>query len=135
MAALEWLDPVFIGGHWVPQMIELAGGEDALGLPGERSRTADWAEVQAAQPDVIVSMPCGYATERAAEETLAARERLAGIGARVAAVDASAYFSRPGPRLVDGIELLAHLLHPDRGTAPPPGRFTWLDVENPVPVT
>jgi len=116
-------------------MIELAGGEDALGLAGERSRTADWAEVQAAQPDVIVSMPCGYSTERAAEETLAARERLARTGARVVAVDASAYFSRPGPRLVGGIELLAHLLHPDRVAAPGPGRFAWLDVESPVPVT
>jgi len=131
VAALEWLDPVFIGGHWVPQMIELAGGRDVLGSAGERSRTADWAEVEAAEPDVIVSMPCGYATERAAEETLTMRERLAAIGAQVAAVHASAYFSRPGPRLVDGIELIAHLLHPDRVLAPPPGRFIWLDVENP----
>jgi len=135
VAALEWLDPVFIGGHWVPQMIELAGGEDVLGFAGERSRTVDWTEVAAAQPELVVAMPCGYATERAAEETLAARERLAQIGARVAAVDASAYFSRPGPRLVDGIELMAHLLHPDRAPAPPPGRFTWLDVQNPVSVT
>jgi len=135
VAALEWLDPVFIGGHWVPQMIELAGGEDVLGFAGERSRTAGWEELEAARPDVVVSMPCGYATERAAEETLAVRERLARIGARVAAVDASAYFSRPGPRLVDGIELMAHLLHPDRLEAPPPGRFTWLDVQSPVPVT
>jgi len=135
VAALEWLDPVFIGGHWVPQMIELAGGEDVLGFAGERSRTEDWAQVQAAQPEVIVSMPCGYATERAAVETLAESERLAPIGARVAAVDASSYFSRPGPRLVDGIELMAHLLHPDRVPAPPPARFSWLDVENPVPVT
>ena len=115
-------------------MIELAGGRDVLGSAGERSRTADWAEVEAAEPDVIVSMPCGYATERAAEETLTMRERLAAIGAQVAAVHASAYFSRPGPRLVDGIELMAHLLHPDRVPIPSPGRFTWIDVENPVPV-
>ncbi len=135
VAALEWLDPVFIGGHWVPQMIELAGGEDVLGFAGERSRTAEWPEVEAARPEVIVSMPCGYATERAAEEALGARELLAGIGARVAAVDASAYFSRPGPRLVDGVELMAHLLHPQRVGAPPPGRFAWLDVGNPAPVT
>jgi len=67
-------------------------------------------------------------------ETLSAGGHLAGIGARVAAVDASAYFSRPGPRLVDGIELMAHLLHPDRVPIPSPGRFTWIDVENPVPV-
>jgi len=135
VAALEWLDPVFVGGHWVPQMIALAGGVDALGLAGEKSRTAEWAEVEAAAPEVVVSMPCGYATERAAEETLHARARLAPLGARVAAVDASSYFSRPGPRLVDGIELLAHLLHPRLVPEPPPGRARWLDVESPVEVS
>ncbi len=128
VAALEWLDPVFIGGHWVPQMIELAGGEDVLGLPGEKSRTADWAELAAAQPEVVVSMPCGYDTERAARETATAPAELAQLGVPVAAVDASAYFSRPGPRLVDGIELLAHLLHPSMAPEPPAGRFTWVDV-------
>ena len=89
VAALEWLDPVFIGGHWVPQMIELAGGDDLLGLPGEKSRTADWAEVAASEPEVVVSMPCGYDTERAAEETAGASGLLAPLGARVVvAVDA-----------------------------------------------
>ena len=72
-------------------------------------------------------MPCGYDAERAATETSAAGDRLAGLGARVAAVDASAYFSRPGPRLVDGIELLAHLLHPGAVPEPPPGRFSWVE--------
>ena len=81
VAALEWLDPVFIGGHWVPQMIEMAGGDDLLGLPGEKSRTADWAEVEASQPDVVVSMPCGYDTARAAEETAAMAGRLEPLGA------------------------------------------------------
>src|SRR4051794_4277533 len=66
VAALEWLDPVYVGGHWVPQMIELAGGEDMLGLAGEKSRTAEWAEIEAVAPDVIVSMPCGYYAEQAA---------------------------------------------------------------------
>jgi iron complex transport system substrate-binding protein len=113
VVALEWLDPVYIGGHWVPQMIELAGGEDLLGRPGERSRTADWAEVEAAQPDVVVSMPCGLDAEQAAAETDRHRERLDRLGARVHPVDAAAYFSRPGPRLVDGVELLAELLHPE----------------------
>ena len=127
--ALEWLDPVFIGGHWVPQMIEMAGGIDVLGLAGEKSRTAEWAEVEAAAPEVIVSMPCGYGTERAAAETLQHADRLAALGARVAAVDASAYFSRPGPRLVDGIELMAHLLHPGLVPEPPPERFAWLDLD------
>ncbi|HEX5908880.1 MAG TPA: ABC transporter substrate-binding protein [Thermoleophilaceae bacterium] len=127
--ALEWLDPVFIGGHWVPQMIEMAGGIDVLGLAGEKSRTAEWAEVEAAAPEVIVSMPCGYGTERAAQETLEHADRLAALGARVAAVDASAYFSRPGPRLVDGVELMAHLLHPGLVPEPPPERFAWLDLD------
>jgi iron complex transport system substrate-binding protein len=128
VVALEWLDPVFIGGHWVPQMIEMAGGLDVLGLAGEKSRTADWIEVEAAAPGVVVSMPCGYDTERAARETLEHADRLAGLGARVAAVDASSYFSRPGPRLVDGIELMAHLLHPGLVPEPPAGRYVWLDL-------
>ena len=115
-------------------MIELAGGEDLLGLPGEKSRTADWAEVEASQPEVVVSMPCGYDTERAAEETAGRARAPAPLGARVVAVDASAYFSRPGPRLVDGIELLAHLLHPDRVPAPPEGRYARLDLDSPAAV-
>jgi iron complex transport system substrate-binding protein len=128
VAALEWLDPVFVAGHWVPQMIELAGGIDVMGMGGERSRTAEWAEVEASAPEVVVSMPCGYATERAAQETAEHGEALAAMGVRVAAVDASAYFSRPGPRLIDGIELLAHLLHPGLVPEPPPGRYAWLDL-------
>jgi len=135
VAALEWLDPVFAGGHWVPQMIELAGGEDVLGLPGERSRTVGWAEVEASDPDVVVAMPCGYDAERSAQEAAGEAERLARLDARVAAVDASAYFSRPGPRLVDGIELLGHLLHPERMDSPPPGRFQWLDLRSSAPLS
>jgi iron complex transport system substrate-binding protein len=129
VVALEWLDPIYIGGHWVPQMIELAGGEDALGLAGEKSRTADWGEVEAAAPDVVVSMPCGYYAEQAAAETIRWRKHLAQLGARVYAVDAAAYFSRPGPRLVDGVELLGHLLHPELVPAPPTRRSIELDLE------
>jgi iron complex transport system substrate-binding protein len=128
VAALEWLDPLYVGGHWVPQMVELAGGEDVIGLPGEKSRTAGWAELEAATPEVIVSMPCGYYAEEAAAETMKQRERLARLGARVFAVDAAAYFSRPGPRLVDGIELLGHLLHPDLVPAPSARRSIELDL-------
>jgi iron complex transport system substrate-binding protein len=109
-------------------MIELAGGEDVLGLPGEKSRTAEWAELEAAAPEVIVSMPCGYYAEQAAAETMNARDRLEPLGARVIAVDAAAYFSRPGPRLVDGIELLGHLLHPELVPAPPTRRSIELDL-------
>ncbi|HKP21812.1 MAG TPA: BtuF-related (seleno)protein, partial [Thermoleophilaceae bacterium] len=128
VAALEWLDPLYIGGHWVPQMIELAGGEDVLGLPGEKSRTAEWAELEAAAPEVIVSMPCGYYAEQAAAETMKQRDRLAPLSARVFAVDAAAYFSRPGPRLVEGVELLGHLLHPELVPAPPTRRSIELDL-------
>jgi iron complex transport system substrate-binding protein len=128
VAALEWLDPIYIGGHWVPQMIELAGGEDVLGLPGEKSRTAEWGEVEASVPELVVSMPCGYYAEQAAAETMRWRKHLAQLGARVVAVDAAAYFSRPGPRLVDGVELLGHLLHPELVPAPPTRRSIELDL-------
>jgi iron complex transport system substrate-binding protein len=114
VAALEWLDPVFVAGHWTPQLIEYAGGVDALGFAGERSRTAEWAEIAAVEPEVVVVMPCGYDAARSLEEAEDHRAELEALGARdVVAVDASAYFSRPGPRVVDGLEVLAHLLHPD----------------------
>jgi iron complex transport system substrate-binding protein len=128
VAALEWLDPVFIGGHWVPQMIELAGGEDVLGLAGEKSRTADWSEVESVMPQVVISMPCGLYAEAAAAETMRWRRHLALLGARVHAVDAAAYFSRPGPRLVEGVELLGHLLHPELVPSPPSRRSIELDL-------
>jgi len=115
VAALEWLDPVFVAGHWTPQLIEMAGGEDVLGFAGESSREATWEEVAAAQPEVVIVMPCGYDAARALVEADDFAERLRALGAdQVVAVNASAYFSRPGPRLIDGLELLAHILHPDR---------------------
>jgi iron complex transport system substrate-binding protein len=114
VAALEWLDPVFVAGHWTPQIIELAGGHDVLGFAGEHSEQSTWEAVAAARPDVVVVMPCGYDGERAREEALRYADRLRALGAkRIVAVDAAAYFSRPGPRLVDGLELMAHILHPD----------------------
>lgn len=134
VAALEWLDPPFAGGHWVPQMVALAGGEDVLGLPAQRSRTVSWDEVEAARPDVVVSMPCGYDAERSARETLEHGDRVGALSARtVVAVDAAAYFSRPGPRLVDGLEILASVLHPTLVPAPPAGRFIALDPSGAVP--
>jgi iron complex transport system substrate-binding protein len=129
VVALEWLDPPYAGGHWVPQMIELAGGDDALGLAGEKSRVVSWEEVAAAHPEVVVVMPCGYDASRAHEEAQTYGSRLGSLGAdRIVAVDAAAYFSRPGPRLVDGVELLAHLLHPDRAATAPPGRALELEL-------
>jgi iron complex transport system substrate-binding protein len=122
VAALEWLNPVFAAGHWTPQLIELAGGLDVLGLAGEPSHTVSWEEVRAAQPELVVVMPCGYDARRAHEEALAHAGELASLGARrIVAVDAGAYFSRPGPRLTDGLELLAHILHPQLLGSPPTG--------------
>jgi iron complex transport system substrate-binding protein len=122
VAALEWLDPVYVAGHWTPQLIEYAGGEDVLGLPGEHSERRSWDEVRHAKPEVVVVMPCGYDADRAAEEAYDYADDLAALGAkRVVAVDAAAYFSRPGPRLIDGLELLGHVLHPDRLPDAPAG--------------
>ena len=122
--SLEWLDPVYVAGHWTPQMIELAGGVDPLGLPAEPSQTLSWEAVAAAEPEVVVVMPCGYDASRAHEEALTYAGELAALGAeRIVAVDASAYFSRPGPRLIDGLELLAQILHPECfAQAPAPER-------------
>ena len=126
--ALEWLDPAYVGGHWVPQMIEHAGGIDLLGFAGEKSRVVDWPEIAASAPNIVVAMPCGYDADRSADEAHQYAERIAALGAdRVVAVDAAAYFSRPGPRLVDGVELLAHVLHPDLVGPPPAGRMIELD--------
>jgi iron complex transport system substrate-binding protein len=119
--ALEWLDPPFLGGHWVPEMIEIAGGVDVVGRAGQKSPQVEWEQLARLGPDVIVAMPCGFYLEDSRAQGLAHRERLEGLGAgRVFAVDAASTFSRPGPRLVDGVELLAHLLHPDR-LEPPAG--------------
>jgi iron complex transport system substrate-binding protein len=124
VACLEWLAPLFNAGHWVPEQIAQAGGHDVLGEPGARSHELTLAEVAAADPDVVVLMPCGFDAERATREShaLVADPVWDGLRAvrdgRVFAVDGNAYFSRPGPRVVDGVELLASLLHPDRASAP-----------------
>jgi iron complex transport system substrate-binding protein len=120
--ALEWLDPVFVAGHWVPQLIEYAGGEDVLGLAGEPSEQCSWEEVAAARPEVVVVMPCGYDAERGLLEAERSGAELAALGAeRIVVADAAAWFSRPGPRLVEGLEWLGHALHPQRVPPPPAG--------------
>ncbi len=114
VAAIEWLDPPFAAGHWTPQLIEYAGGEDVLGFAGEQSEERSWDEVIASQPDVVVVMPCGYDAEIAHREAEMHRDQLSSIGAgEVVAVNAAAYFSRPGPRIIEGLELLAHIIHPE----------------------
>ena len=117
---LEWTEPLFCGGHWVPEMISLAGGDDPLGRPGEDSVRMDWDDVANARPEMIIVSPCGYRLERAAE---LARQIPQISDATVYAVDANAYFARPGPRVVEGVELLAHLFHPDL--------VPWSHVERP----
>ncbi len=119
VAAIEWFDPPYVAGHWTPQLIEYAGGIDVLGLPGEHSERVEWEELAATSPEIVVAMPCGYDKEIASREAEMFSEKLSKLGAKkIVAVDASAYFSRPGPRLVDGLELLAHIFHPDL-TDPP----------------
>jgi iron complex transport system substrate-binding protein len=107
---LEWTDPLFCGGHWVPQMISAAGGDDPLGRTGQDSVRMEWDDVINAKPEMIIASPCGYRLDRAME---LARELPRVSGAELYAVDANAYFARPGPRVVEGVELLAHLFHPD----------------------
>ena len=118
--ALEWIDPPFFGGHWVPDMIEAAGGRDVYGVAGRHSMLTTWQSVADAAPEVVVVMPCGF--DRVQTEAELARTELpetwwalpAVRAGRVYAVDGSAFFSRPGPRLVDGVEILYEILHPDR---------------------
>jgi iron complex transport system substrate-binding protein len=131
VVTLEWLAPPYAGGHWVPEMVELAGGRSVAGEPGRDSRTVGWDELAAARPDVAVAMPCGLYAEEAAEQALTHRPELESLGAEsIYAVDAASSFSRPGPRLVDGVELLAHLLHPDR--VPAPEGLTFRDLSEEI---
>jgi iron complex transport system substrate-binding protein len=127
---LEWSDPPFVAGHWIPGMIRIAGGHSLLNDPGEPSRSVRWRDVADAAPEVIVFMPCGYYLEDAEQEVQGlfdipdfAETPAARTGA-VFATDASSYFSRPGPRIVDGLEILAWCMHPDAFTRPPADRVT-----------
>jgi iron complex transport system substrate-binding protein len=104
----EWIEPPFCAGHWVPEMVEIAGGREVLGVAGQPSYSTTWERVIEAAPDLIVIAPCGFDADAAA-----ARAAGADLRARVVAVDADSYFSRPAPRLADGVRQLAHLLHPD----------------------
>jgi len=119
VALLEWLLPPFSCGHWNPELVRLAGGEEVLGVAGRRSRTLTWEEVAAARPEVVFVACCGFDLERtlvdatALRDTPGWRELPAVRSGRVYVADGSHYFSRPGPRIVDSLEILAHALHPD----------------------
>ena len=116
---MEWVDPVYCSGHWVPEMVELAGGIDALSRKGSDSVRVEWQDVLNWAPEVLIISPCGYNLSRAIEQarqlfTQRGWESIPAVRhGRVYAVDANSYFARPGPRVVDGIELLARLIHPD----------------------
>jgi iron complex transport system substrate-binding protein len=120
---LEWSDPPFSAGHWVPEMVAAAGGEPVLAHAGERSRPLEWSAIAEAATDAVVFMPCGFGLADAVEQArpLLDRRELRGVE-RFFAVDGNAYFSRPGPRVVDGVELLGELLHPTSAGPPVGGR-------------
>jgi iron complex transport system substrate-binding protein len=131
--ALEWSDPPFAGGHWIPDMVEVAGGTNLLSEKAQPSREASWRQIADSTPEVIVFMPCGYYLDEAEEEAMrlfanpdfantpAAREE------SVFAVDASAYFSRPGPRIVHGLEILAWAVHPEAYPEPSSGAIVRVE--------
>jgi iron complex transport system substrate-binding protein len=119
VACLEWFDPIYFAGHWVPEMIEIAGAKDVLGRRGEPSEKVDWQRIRESAPEIIVLMPCGFDVPRTLQEA-GVLERLEGWhdlpavkAGKVFAVNGHAFFSRPGPRLVDGLEILAHIIHPE----------------------
>lgn len=139
---IEWLEPPMPGGHWVPEMVAIAGGESGLIEPGKPSRKMPWEEMRAENPDVIVLMPCGFAPERGAREA-EALWRLDGWcdlravqASEVYCVDGSSHFSRPGPRLVDGTDILARILHPEAWPHPVESgvvlKFADMDRDRPV---
>ena len=121
--ALEWRDPPFAGGHWVPDVVEAAGGEPVLAAAGQPSPRVTWDDIAGASPDVVVFMPCGYRLDAVAADAPALLGQPALAGVPIFAVDASSYFSRPSPRIVEGLEALAWALHPDAVPAPPSGRI------------
>lgn len=128
--AMEWLDPPFVGGHWIPEMVQLAAGQNLLSEPKQRSHQVTWREIANAAPEVVMFMPCGYYLEEAEDEAVRIyrvpefRETTAYSEGTVFATDASSYFSRPGPRIVDGLEILAWAIHPEAYPEPPAGTIT-----------
>ncbi|MGC4095864.1 MAG: BtuF-related (seleno)protein [Nitrospira sp.] len=133
VVCLEWLDPLYVAGHWVPEMVELAGGIDVLGSQDVPSHETTWRSVEAARPDIILVMPCGYSVERTINELRRvgqpgdAWRRACKQRPDLYVVDAASFFSRPGPRLVDGVELLAAILHPSLECPLDPAKAIKLD--------
>lgn len=133
VCCIEWLEPLMVGGHWIPQMVEYAGGEDWLGEAGQPSHYVDWPELREYNPDIIVLMPCGFSIERTLQEInlltgLEGWEELSAVKEnQIFIVEASAYFNRPGPRIVTGLEILAEITHPElySGLTPREAVLRW----------
>jgi iron complex transport system substrate-binding protein len=119
VAVIEWVDPPFAAGHWIPDLVTAAGGEPAAARPGRRSEPLTWPEVAAAEPDIVLVAPCGYHLAGAVSQASAVIAALPGVP--VWAIDADSLVVRPGPRLIAGVEAIAAILHPDAGPAPPAG--------------
>ncbi|TSC85753.1 MAG: iron complex transport system substrate-binding protein [Microgenomates group bacterium Gr01-1014_7] len=115
VCVVEWLDPLMIAGHWVPEMVGLAGGENLIAKPGQKSKILTLHQIVASKPDILIISPCAFDIDR----TIIEKELISKIGnalgeaARIVIVDGNSYMTRPGPRIVDGIEILAEILHPD----------------------
>jgi iron complex transport system substrate-binding protein len=117
---LEWLDPPYNAGHWTPELVRLAGGEDLVGVPGRPARPMEAAELASVSPDAVVVMACGFGLRRSLNEVDRLKGHLPVDAGQLWVVDGNAYFSRPGPRLVDSVEIMAGILHPDVMSQPPP---------------
>ena len=131
VACIEWIDPLMLAGNWMPELIEIAGGECGLTRPGHHSPYVEWDRLLAFDPEVIVLMPCGFDLARTTAEAPSLKDcpgwyRIAATGhQRAWAVDGNAYFNRSGPRIVDSLELLAHLVHPELVPPPARGKGLW----------
>jgi iron complex transport system substrate-binding protein len=126
VALVEWVDPPFAAGHWIPDLVTAAGGQPVAARPGARSEPVTWPEIAAADPDLILVAPCGARLASAAEQAAVAVAEVPGVP--VWAIDADAIVVRPGPRLVDGVEAIAAILHADAVPAPPDGRIALVRV-------
>ena len=120
VVCLEWVDPPYNCGHWTPELVTIAGGEDLMGVARQPAHPVEWREVIDAEPEVVVVMACGFTLDRSLREIEAAGARFDALRADTWVVDGNAFFSRPGPRLVDSVEIMAGILHPDAMDPPPP---------------
>ena len=132
VACFEWIEPLMLGANWMPELVELAGGRHGLTKSGQHSTQAEWEDLVGFDPELIVVMPCGFDLERTIAESQSLPERAnwqslqAVRNGRVFAVDGNAFFNRSGPRLVDSLEILAHLIHPDRFDPPQLSPTPWI---------